>query len=195
MTITNGYCTLKQVKDALKRPSSDGTTYDALLERCINNASRKIDKFCDRIFYQNTITDELFDRHADSENGLYIDHDGTKLVFPGEIISVTSVTNDNTTLTENTDYFVYKKQGFIERPSGFTSDRKSSTTGVKVTASYGASTVPDEIEYICIELAKIFTGLDTRLVQGANGEFTVEMGNRIPKHLQNDLKFWRRYRV
>mgnify|MGYP001080248667 CR=1 FL=1 len=54
MAITNGYCTLNELKASLRIPVSD-TLDDALLELAVESASRDIDQVCERIFYS---TDE-----------------------------------------------------------------------------------------------------------------------------------------
>jgi hypothetical protein len=51
--ITNGYCTIQQVKDALR--ISDAVD-DSLLELSIEAASREIDAYCQRVFYSTTAT-------------------------------------------------------------------------------------------------------------------------------------------
>jgi len=61
MAITNGYCTLAEVKAALRL--SDATD-DTLLEKSIEGASRRIDGYCGRFFYQENATVELFTRFA-----------------------------------------------------------------------------------------------------------------------------------
>lgn len=48
MAITNGYCSLSEVKAALRITDDID---DALLELCIESASRDIDGACDRVFY------------------------------------------------------------------------------------------------------------------------------------------------
>jgi hypothetical protein len=53
MTITNGYCTLAEVKAALRLTDS---TDDVLLENAIEGASRRIDGFCGRFFYKTSAT-------------------------------------------------------------------------------------------------------------------------------------------
>jgi len=50
MTITNGYTTLAEVKSYLRIPASD-TIDDAAIESAINAASREIDSFTQRVFY------------------------------------------------------------------------------------------------------------------------------------------------
>lgn len=49
MAITNGYCTLAEVKAACR---IDNATSDTLLENVIEGASRRIDGYCGRFFYQ-----------------------------------------------------------------------------------------------------------------------------------------------
>jgi hypothetical protein len=61
MAITNGYCTLAEVKAALRLANSD-TTEDALLENSIEAASRRIDGYCNTFFYQKQATIKLFTR-------------------------------------------------------------------------------------------------------------------------------------
>jgi len=57
MAITNGYCTLDDLK-AVLRLTDD--VDDALLELCIESASRQIDGHCERIFYQTSEETRLF---------------------------------------------------------------------------------------------------------------------------------------
>jgi hypothetical protein len=53
MAITNGYCTLAQVKSALRLTDNAD---DALLESAIESASRRIDGYCSRWFYKTSQT-------------------------------------------------------------------------------------------------------------------------------------------
>jgi len=195
MTLTNAYCTVTQLKQAIKRPNSDEVVYDSLFEDCINRASRDIDEHTNRIFYSKTITAELFDAFAWSDSELYISDN--KILFPSEIISVSSITNDGTALTEGTDFYVYKKQGYIEAAGSWSSSRKSSanSTGIAITATFGHATTPTSIEMICIELAKVYSGLDTRMITNANGTFEFEMGNKIPDYIKKRLNRYKRYGV
>lgn len=71
MAITNGYCTLNDLKASLRIPASD-TIDDELLELAVESASRDIDQASERFFYSsdetrifipqdslNTVTDDL----------------------------------------------------------------------------------------------------------------------------------------
>lgn len=51
MTIVNGYATVAQVKAASASVAAHGTANDAVLERCIEAASRGVDQYCQRRFY------------------------------------------------------------------------------------------------------------------------------------------------
>jgi hypothetical protein len=53
MAITNGYCTLADLKAALRVQDSID---DSLLELAIESASREIDGYCERLFYSTTGT-------------------------------------------------------------------------------------------------------------------------------------------
>lgn len=53
MAIVNGYCTLAQVKAALRLTDN---TDDTLLESAIQSASRRIDGYCNRWFYKTSQT-------------------------------------------------------------------------------------------------------------------------------------------
>jgi hypothetical protein len=53
VSLVNAYCTLAEVKAALRIPAAD-TVDDALLTTAINAASRQIDGECDRVFYSSS---------------------------------------------------------------------------------------------------------------------------------------------
>jgi hypothetical protein len=60
MAITNGYATLAEVKAALRITDS---VDDSLLENSIEAASRRIDGYCGRFFYQRSATVKFFPIH------------------------------------------------------------------------------------------------------------------------------------
>jgi len=53
MAIVNGYCTLADLKAALRVQDSID---DSLLELAIESASREIDGYCERVFYSTSVT-------------------------------------------------------------------------------------------------------------------------------------------
>ena len=60
MAITNGYCTLAEIKAALRLTD---TADDTLLENSIEGASRRIDGYCGTFFYQTLKTIKVFTRY------------------------------------------------------------------------------------------------------------------------------------
>lgn len=57
MAITNGYCSLSELKASLRITDDID---DALLELCIESASRDIDGSCERVFYQDVDATRVF---------------------------------------------------------------------------------------------------------------------------------------
>jgi len=71
MAITNGYCTLAEIKSALRIGTAD-TADDGLLENCVGAASRLIDGYCNRQFWSvGSATSRIFT--AESEFTCSID--------------------------------------------------------------------------------------------------------------------------
>jgi len=65
LAITNGYCTLADVKDALRITDS---VDDALIENSINAASRMIDQYCNRYFYSTSAGEVRYFKANDAFN-------------------------------------------------------------------------------------------------------------------------------
>ena len=63
MAVTNGYCTLADVKAALRITD---TIDDSLLEQSINSASRMIDQYCNRYFYSTAAGEVRYYQAEDS---------------------------------------------------------------------------------------------------------------------------------
>jgi hypothetical protein len=157
MTITNGYCTLQEVKSALRLSDSID---DTLIENSIESASRRIDGYCGRFFYKTSaLAVPLFAHDAyrlmtsdiSSTTGLIVklddDGDGTF----------------ETTLTLNTDYIVEPTDyQILGRPirtltmiGGYTFPMFyiPSACGVQVTALWGWNAVPDDVREACVLLS------------------------------------------
>lgn len=89
MAITNGYCTLAEVKAAAR--ISDATD-DALLESAVEAASRRIDGFTGRFFYQTTNTVSLY--LTDTNIITPISYNTYVLSTP-DLVSVTTLKTDD----------------------------------------------------------------------------------------------------
>lgn len=156
MAITNGYATLAEVKAVLRL--TDGTD-DALLEQTIEGASRRIDGYCNRFFYQTPSTAiRLYARFSyrltvqDLSSGvitLQTDDDGDGTY--------------ETTWTLNTDYILEPTNASLTsqpytliRATGgksFPLFSEPELPGVEVTAVWGWPAVPDDIREACVLLS------------------------------------------
>ena len=77
MAITNGYCTLSQIKAAVRITDS---VDDTLLEMAVESASRMIDAECDRNFYSTNATRDFTPNDAytvDTDDYTYLYAFGT----------------------------------------------------------------------------------------------------------------------
>ena len=165
MTITNGYCTLADVKHAnrLNIASSDSGA-DDMLESIIEAVSRSIDDKCNRHFYIDTEArskyytakdgDYLFVDEigcTDSDVSIAIDNDGNGVTD----ISFSDSDFNLVPYDANVDNLPYQKieisaVGRYAFPAGV---RK----GVKVTAKFGWPAVPEPIKEACrLQAERIF---------------------------------------
>ena len=157
MAITNGYCTLAELKSALRITDS---TDDTLLESAIESASRRIDGYTGRFFYQT----------ASTAIPMY-PYDEYLLVFPNDVatttitIKIDSEANGTyaTTLTQGTDYVlqprnvpIYSRPYESARMVGgatFPLFTLPSFETVQVTTVWGWASIPDDVNQACILLA------------------------------------------
>lgn len=157
MAVTNGYCTLAELKSALRITDS---TDDTLLENAIESASRRIDGYCGRFFYQT----------ASTAIPMY-PYDSYLLIFPNDVATTTiTIKIDSagdgtyaTTLTQGTDYVlqprnvpIYARPYESARMVGgatFPLWVTPSFETVQVTTVWGWGSVPDDINQACILLS------------------------------------------
>jgi len=147
MAITNGYATLAELRARMNVPTAD-TGGDAVLEACIESASRAIDGFTGRRFYQITATARVFT--AEDSQWLYVP----------DLVSVSSLVTDDDgnrvyeTTWASTDYdlepFNASDTGHpytsVEiTPDGDYSFPVGIRKGVKITGTWGWPAVPDAI--------------------------------------------------
>lgn len=151
MAITNGYCTLADLKEYLKITSVD-TNDDTMLEDIIEAISRRIDSECNRHFYQVT---EARYFHTNSRGVLYV----------GDIATTSGLEIKSSRLEDGsyqytwaaTDYnllpysprfgFPYTHIEISEYSDYSFSGEKM---GNKVTATWGWAAVPDDVKMVCL---------------------------------------------
>lgn len=157
MAITNGYCTLSEVKAALRLSDSID---DTLLENAIEGASRRIDGYCGRFFYKTSATAvPLFANNAyrlmtsdiSSTTGLIV-----KLDDDGDGTFETTLTLNTDYIVEPTDYIVQQRPiRTITMVGGYTFPMFyiPSECGVQITAQWGWNAVPDDVREACVLLS------------------------------------------
>jgi hypothetical protein len=155
MAITNGYCTLAEVKSALRISDS---TDDTLLEKAIEGASRRIDGHTGRFFYQQSATISMYTR------------DIYTVQLQNDLVSVTTLkTDDNgdgtfeTTWTANTDYQLQPLNTVLQsRPYNrvvavggktFPIMIQPDLPGVQINGVWGWSAVPNDVREACVLLS------------------------------------------
>jgi len=184
MAITNGYCSLSEVKAALRL--SDAID-DTLIENSIEGASRRIDGYCGRFFYQTTTAIRFFAS------------DSYRLPVPD--ISSTSglivATDDDgdgtfeTTWTLNTDYVVEPLDAVLQSRPYRTITAVGGKTfplffipqeaGVQVTATWGWSAIPDDVREACVLLSmRQFARYNAALGVMAFGDMAVSVRSVDP---------------
>ena len=160
MAITNGYCALNEIKAASRITDS---VDDALLELSVEAASRQIDRYCDRIFYNAGTATRVF---------LPTDPYATEI---DDLISLTSIktstaADGNFDVTwASTDYELQPLNGRVGGaywpytdikaigdylfPVWTTNTTNSNEATVQVTGVWGWTSVPIDIKQATILLA------------------------------------------
>ena len=193
MAITNGYCTLAQVKAALRITDS---TDDTLLEGSVESASRLIDGYAMRSFYNAGTAARVFS----TNDSLYVQTDD---------MAGTAVTIETSTLGDGvwdvtfaaTDYQLEPLNGTLD---GITwaydrvravGDYVFPTTSVlqgegqalvRVTAVWGWPAIPKAIETATIiQATRIFKRFDSPLGVAGFGDFGAV---RVSRFLDPDVE-------
>ena len=157
MAITNGYCTLAEVKAALRLTDN---VDDTLLENAIESASRRIDGYTGRFFYKTSQTPITMYPYNE-----YL------LFFPADVatnsitIKIDTTANGTyaTTLVQGVDYLLEPTDTVLQsRPylnarmvggATFPLFVTPSFPTVQVTAQWGWNAVPDDVNQACVLLA------------------------------------------
>lgn len=154
MAISNGYCTLAELKSALGIDTLD-TVDDAALELAVESSSRMIDDYCDRFFYQDGTSQSPVSRYYTPVDMYYMQID--------DIVTITEVATDEDlsfswdTVWTTTDFMVepinnprkgwpYNKLlavGAYIFPAGL-------PQSLRVKGIWGWSAVPKEIKTACL---------------------------------------------
>ena len=199
MAITNGYCTLAQVKAGLRITDS---VDDTLLEMAVESASRAIDSYCNRVFYS---TGTAVVRFYSPQDSYLCDID--------DLVSLTSLyTNSDETqssyniLWTSEDRQLEPLNGLADgQPTPFTRIRAigeytfqtlNGEASVKVTGVFGFSAVPIAItQATVIQASRIYKRLDSPLgiISGELG--TMRVGTRLDPDVAQLVDGFRKVRM
>ena len=183
MAVTNGYCTLADVKAALRITD---TIDDALIENSINSASRMIDQYCNRYFY-STPAGEV--RYYKANDGFVCWIDDAQSITQIQTSSTDPIIFDTT--WESGDYQVLPANrwanGAYYPITGITATDNylfpvwADMALVKVTGQFGWSAVPDPIKFASIiQASRLFKRLESPLgVAGVSDIGIMRVGANI----------------
>lgn len=185
MAITNGYATLAEVKSALRITDNID---DSLLEMAVESASRLIDGYANRSFY-----------NAGTAVRYFVANDSFLTVID-DLVSLTSLETSSdgdgfdTTWTEG-DYQLQPLNGYVD--GLYTPYTEISAIGdflfpiigtealVKITGVWGYSSVPITVKQACIiQASRIYKRLDSPLGVAGFGDLGVI---RVSSRLDPDV--------
>jgi hypothetical protein len=201
VSLVNAYCTLADVKTALRIPAAD-TVDDAMLTMAINSASRQIDGVADRVFYSTTTV-----RDYVPESSILCMTDDIQTITKLE----TSSGDGFNVEIPATDYQLEPLNGVAGGiPTPFTRIRATGAflfpvystrsvnldeATVRVTGTFGWSSVPDAIEQATILLAiRIFKRLDSPLAVAGFGDMGVVRVGRVDPDVEALVHPYKRMR-
>lgn len=183
MAITNGYCTLAEVKAALRITDN---VDDALLENAVEAASRRIDGECSRRFFQDA-TASARTYAANRPEFLFTDDISTLTAMVVKVDD-TFTGSYTTTLVVNVDYQNEPTNALVQGEPitlirsldrGFPVGANGRAL-IEVTARWGFPSLPDVIREATILLAaRQFKRLDSPLGVAGFGDLGAIVVRRI----------------
>ena len=204
MAITNGYCALSEIKTYI---GLSGSGQDTNLESAVESASREIDQYCGRIFYETTSQVRTYT----PTNRYELEVDDISTVT-GLVVKLD--TNDDgsydKTLTINTDFIVspVNRSNVLDQNQPITMlkilDKRSSErfdvdiiNNVQVTAKYGFSSVPSAIKQATfLQATRLFKRKDSPFSTYGNPQTgTAELFNRFDPDALKLIKGYTKYRL
>jgi hypothetical protein len=206
MAITNGYATRNQIKAALRIGTADNID-DDLIDNCAGAASRLIDGYCNRKFWQTgTAESRLFT----AEDSFYCSIDDVA----GTAITVQTSNNGDGIFDVTfavTDYQLEPLNGYLDgltwafdkvRAVGdFLFPTLNSNYGsqalVKITAIFGWPAVPEEVtQATIIQASRIFKRYDSPLgVAGFGDMGAIRVSRALDPDVAQLVEPYRRMRM
>lgn len=188
MSVVHGYCSVEELRGHLKDVGSKMDT--ALLERAVSAASRAVDRYCGRRFWQDPAVVARLYNPLDVYNAL-VDDISTKTGLVVQTDNMGDATYTTTLgpkdfrlepLNADADNLAYAWTRIVsQRPwlQSYTGPLRPPY--LKVTARWGWSAVPDEVaEATILKAASLFMRKDAPFGIAGFGEFGVRISRRDP---------------
>lgn len=183
MAVTNAYCSLADVKAALRITD---TIDDSLIESSINSACRMIDQYCNRYFYSSSAGEV---RYYKANDGFTCWIDDAQSITTVETSSTDPLIYDTT--WDSSDYQLLpanrNANGGYYPITGITATDNylfpvwADIALVKVTGQFGWASVPDPIKFASIiQASRLFKRLESPLgVAGVSDIGIMRVGANI----------------
>ena len=183
MAVTNGYCSLADVKASLRITD---TIDDALIENSINAASRMIDQYCNRYFYSSSVGEV---RYFKANDGFVCWIDDAQSITTLETSSTDPLLFDTTWNVG--DYQVMPANRYangayypitaITATDNYLFPVWADIALVKVTGQFGWPSVPEPIKFAAIiQASRLFKRLESPLgVAGVSDMGIMRVGSSI----------------
>jgi hypothetical protein len=197
MAITNGYCSLQDIKNALRITDN---VDDTILELAVETASRQIDDACERVFYstagatryfvpQDSYVCEIDDlvtltslKSSTSGNGVY-DRTWTSVYYQLEPLNgiAGGITSPRTHIRA-VDDFLFPTYG--------------GEATVEVTGTFGWASVPTAIKFATILLSsRLYKRMDSPLGVAGMGDIGVVRVSRIDPDIDALIQPFKKLRM
>ena len=198
MAITNGYCTLADVKAALRIPNAD-TVDDALLELSVETASRQIDDHTERVFYSTSATRKFAPRDSYT----------CEIDDLASLTSIKSSTDGDGVFDRTWTSQYYQLEPLNSLAGGIPSPATliravddylfpvyGGEATVEVTGTFGWTAVPTAIKFATILLAtRLFKRMDSPLGVAGIGDIGVIRVSRIDPDIDALIQPFKKLRM
>jgi len=198
VAITNGYCTLSELKDSLQ---IDDSVDNASLEAAIMSASRMIDDYTQRFFYKDGTIASPVTRYYTPEDAISLNID--------DIVTVSTIATDNDLLFTYTT--VWATSDFVVEPinnprKGWPYNRLVAVgayvwpfqipQSVKITGAWGWSAVPQEIQLAAkIQASRLFIRRQSPFgIAGTPELGTVRLSSRLDPDVEALIRPFKKVR-
>jgi len=183
LAVTNGYCTLADVKASLRITD---TIDDALIENSINAASRMIDQYCNRYFYSGQ-PDEVRYYKANDAYNCWIDDCQTITTLRTAqsspiVYNQTWTSTDFQTIPANTlANGAYQPINQLIAVYNYFFPTWQESNLIQVTGTFGWPSVPEPVKFACIiQASRLFKRLESPLgVAGVSDIGIMRVGSNI----------------